>query len=120
LNLKLLNVGLDKGMKGVFHVLMLLFWNIKVILISFYMSSYTSLNSDLLFYTQKCMKGVSIYLSQSPWAVWARIRYGKKRRFTEGQEIEQRYVVEGDGELGVDTRKSEMPGKQKVPRTQQG
>ena len=34
-----------------------------------------------------------------------RIRYGKRQRCTEGQEIEQRCVAMGDGELGVATRK---------------
>ena len=46
-----------------------------------------------------------------------RIRCG---RSTEGQEIEQRCVAMGDGELGVATRKSQMPGKQEPPRTPQG
>jgi hypothetical protein len=41
---------------------------------------------------------------------WGRIRYG--RRCTEGQEIEQRCVAMGDVELGVATRKFQMPGKQ--------
>ena len=50
-----------------------------------------------------------------------RIRYGKRwRRCTEGQEIEQRCVAMGDGELGVATRKSQMPGKQEPPRTPRG
>ena len=41
-------------------------------------------------------------------------------RCTEGQEIEQRCVAMGDGELGVATRKSQTPGKQETPRTQRG
>jgi hypothetical protein len=46
-----------------------------------------------------------------------RIRYGRRwRRCTEGQEIEQRCVAMGEGELGVATRKSQMPGKQEPPR----
>ena len=50
-----------------------------------------------------------------------RIKYGRRwRRCTEGQEIEQRCVAMGDGELGVATRKSQMPGTQEIPRTQQG
>ena len=50
-----------------------------------------------------------------------RIRYGKRwRRCTEGQEIEQRCVAMGDEELGVATRKFQMPGKQEPPRTLQG
>ena len=50
-----------------------------------------------------------------------RIRYGRRwRRCTEGQEIEQRCVAMGDGELGVATRKSQMPGKQEPPRTPWG
>ena len=50
-----------------------------------------------------------------------RIRYGRRwRRCTEGQEIEQRCVAMGDGELGIATRKSQMPGKQEAPRTQWG
>ena len=35
-------------------------------------------------------------------------------------EIEQRYIAVGGGELGIATRKSQMPGTQEVPRTQQG
>jgi hypothetical protein len=31
--------------------------------------------------------------------------------------FQQRYVAMGDGELGVATRKSQMPGKQEPPRT---
>jgi hypothetical protein len=34
--------------------------------------------------------------------------------------IEQRYVVMRDGDLGVATRKFQMPGKQEAPRTQRG
>jgi hypothetical protein len=46
-----------------------------------------------------------------------RIRYGRRwRRCTEGQEIEQRCIAMGDGELGVATRKSQMLGKQEPPR----
>ena len=37
-----------------------------------------------------------------------------------GQEIEQRCVAMGDGELGVATRKSQMPRKQEPPRTPWG
>jgi hypothetical protein len=37
-----------------------------------------------------------------------------------GSEIEQRCVVIGDGELGVPTRISQMPGKQEPPKTPQG
>jgi hypothetical protein len=52
---------------------------------------------------------------------WGRIRCGRRWEwYTEGQEIEQRYVAMGDGELGVATRKSQMIGKQEAPRTQQG
>ena len=47
-----------------------------------------------------------------------RIRYGRRwRRCTEGQKIEQRCVAMGDGELGVATRKSQMPGKREPPKT---
>jgi hypothetical protein len=50
-----------------------------------------------------------------------RIRYKKRwERSTEGQNIEQKYVAVEDGKLGVATRKSQMPGKQEVPRTQLG
>jgi hypothetical protein len=46
-----------------------------------------------------------------------RIRYGRRwMRCTEGQEIEQRSVAMGDGEMVVATRKSQMPGKQDHPR----
>ena len=48
-----------------------------------------------------------------------RIRCGRRRgRCTEGQEIEQTCIAMEDGELGVATRKSQMPGKQEAPRTQ--
>jgi len=50
-----------------------------------------------------------------------KIRCGRRpRRCTEGQEIKQRYVVVGDGELGIATRKFQMPEKQEVLRTQWG
>ena len=50
-----------------------------------------------------------------------RIRYERRwRRCTEDQEIEQRSVEIRAGELGVATRKSQMPGKQAPPRTPQG
>jgi hypothetical protein len=50
-----------------------------------------------------------------------RMRYGRRwRRCTEGQEIEQRCVTMGDGELGVATKKCQMPGKKEAPRIQQG
>jgi hypothetical protein len=49
-----------------------------------------------------------------------RIRYGKRwRRYTEGQEIEQRCVAMGVGDLGVTTRKFQMPVKQEPTRTSQ-
>ena len=38
----------------------------------------------------------------------------------EGQKIEQRCVAMEDGELGVATNKSQIPGKQEAPRTKQG
>ena len=54
----------------------------------------------------------------------ARIRYGRRWVWSggckESQVIEQRYVAMGDGELGVATKKTQMPGKQEAPRTQQG
>ena len=34
-----------------------------------------------------------------------------KSSYTEGQEIEQRYITKGDGEPGGATRKSQMSGK---------
>jgi hypothetical protein len=47
------------------------------------------------------------------------IRCGRRQgRCTEGQEIEQRCVMMGDGELSVPTRKSQIPGKQEASRTQ--
>jgi hypothetical protein len=50
-----------------------------------------------------------------------RIGYGKIwRRCTEGQEIEQRCVGMGDGDLGVATRKSQKTGKQEPPKTPWG
>jgi hypothetical protein len=49
-----------------------------------------------------------------------RIRYGRRLGWsTEGQEIEQRCVAMGNGELGVATRKLQIPRKQETPRTQQ-
>jgi hypothetical protein len=47
-----------------------------------------------------------------------KIRYG--RRCTVGHKIEQRCVAAEGGELGVATRKSQMPGKQETPRTPLG
>ena len=50
---------------------------------------------------------------------WGRIRCGRRwGKCTECEEIEQRCVAIGDGELGVATRKSQMPEKQEVPRIQ--
>ena len=47
-----------------------------------------------------------------------RIRYERRwRQCTEGQEIEQRCVAIGKWGTGIATRKSQMPGKQKPPRT---
>jgi hypothetical protein len=41
-----------------------------------------------------------------------RIRYGEgQERSTGCQETEEKYVAVGDGELGVATRKSQMPEK---------
>ena len=40
-------------------------------------------------------------------------------RNTEDHEIEWRYIAMGDGELGVANGKSQMPGTQEAPRTQQ-
>jgi hypothetical protein len=45
---------------------------------------------------------------------------GDRGRSKEGQEIEQRCVAMGDGELGLATRKSQTPRKQEAPRTQWG
>jgi len=47
--------------------------------------------------------------------VWEEIGW-----YTEGQEVEQRSVAIGDGELGVATSKSQMPRKQEAPSTQHG
>ena len=47
-----------------------------------------------------------------------RIRY--TRRCTEGQKIELKCVAMRDGELGVATKKSQIPRKQEPPRTPQG
>ena len=47
-----------------------------------------------------------------------RIRYGM--RWTEHQEILQRWIKMGNGRLGVATRKSQMPEKQELRRTPQG
>ena len=37
-----------------------------------------------------------------------------------GQEFKRRCIVVGEGKLGVATRKSQTPGTQEIPRTQQG
>ena len=50
-----------------------------------------------------------------PVQIWERLRRG-----TEGQEFESRCVAPWERELGVANRKSQMPGTQEVPRTQQG
>jgi hypothetical protein len=43
---------------------------------------------------------------------------GKRQgRSTRVQEIEQRCIVVEDGELGEASKKSQMAGKQEVPRT---
>ena len=42
---------------------------------------------------------------------------GYGRRCTEDQEIQQRCVTTGDKELGIATRKSQMPGNQDPLRT---
>jgi hypothetical protein len=48
-------------------------------------------------------------------------RGGRRQgRSTEGQEFEQKYIAVGEEELGVATRKSQMPRTQEVPKTQQG
>jgi hypothetical protein len=39
---------------------------------------------------------------------------------TKGQEFERKCVAVGEGELGVTSRMSQMPGTQEVPRTHQG
>jgi hypothetical protein len=50
-----------------------------------------------------------------------RIRYGRRwRRCTEGHEMKQRCVAIEDGELGVTTRMSQIPGKQEHSRTHRG
>jgi hypothetical protein len=52
---------------------------------------------------------------------WGQFRYGRRwGRSTEGQGFETRCVVLGEGEPGLATRNSQMPGIQEVPRTQQG
>jgi hypothetical protein len=43
-----------------------------------------------------------------------------RREVQKGQEIEQKYLAVSDGELGVTTRKFQMPGNQEFPRTQWG
>ena len=45
---------------------------------------------------------------------------GRDKRKIKDQEIEQIYVAVEDEELGVANRKSQMPGKQEVPRIQKG
>jgi hypothetical protein len=54
------------------------------------------------------------------WENRGRIRHGvRRKRCTEDQEIEQRCVAMGDGELGIAPRNSQMPGKQEPLRTLQ-
>ena len=46
----------------------------------------------------------------------AKVRYGRSEgECTEGQDFEQSCVALGNGELGVATRKSWMPGNQMAP-----
>jgi hypothetical protein len=45
------------------------------------------------------------------------VREEMEEIYRENQEVEQKYVAMGDGELGVTTRKSQMPGKQESPST---
>ena len=48
-------------------------------------------------------------------------RYGRRwGKSTECQEFERRRVAMGEGEVGVSTRKSQMPRTQEIPRTQHG
>ena len=47
-----------------------------------------------------------------------RIRYWKGQKRSTVQEIEQKYVAAGDGELVVATRKSQMPENLEAPRSQ--
>ena len=72
-----------------------------------------------------------IFGKQRERGMWEEERKGRKKggqfrhgkrwgRSTEGQEFERRYVAVGEGELGVAIRKSQMPGTQEVPSTQQG
>jgi hypothetical protein len=50
-----------------------------------------------------------------------RIKNGKRwRRYTVGQEIYQRCIAIGDGELRLPTRESQMPGKQETTSIPQG
>jgi hypothetical protein len=41
----------------------------------------------------------------------------RQRRCTEVKDVEQRCVAMADGKLGIATKKSQMPRKQKAPRT---
>jgi hypothetical protein len=43
---------------------------------------------------------------------------GRDREMFRDQEIEQRCIAMGGGELGLVTRKAQMPGKQELPGTQ--
>jgi hypothetical protein len=50
-----------------------------------------------------------------------RIKYGRTwRRCIEGQEIEQKCVAMGDGELEVAKRKYQTSGKHELSRTPRG
>ena len=46
-------------------------------------------------------------------------RRGRLGRYTEGKEIDQRFVAMGYIEVEVATKKFQMPGKQEAPRKQQ-
>jgi hypothetical protein len=68
-------------------------------------------------------KGDKIIKGSRGWEGLERKREGERGeesgmagdiRCTEGQEIEQRYVAMGDGELGVATRKPQMPGSKSL------
>jgi hypothetical protein len=40
--------------------------------------------------------------------------------YSDDQETEYRCVAVRDGEMGIATRKSQVPGKQEIPKTQRG
>ena len=80
-------------------------------------------NKSVAFLYSKCSRGREGFGRERGGGgkKGGQFRYGRSwGRSREGQEFESKCVVVREGELGVSTRKSQMPGTQEVSRTQQG